>query len=425
MRSLGDVVADSVGGFRAPGAVAVVTRPDAGTEEASVGVEPDQLCEIGSITKTMTALLVLQHVQHGQIDLDDPITAFLPDVRILTPGATERVTVRHLLTHTSGIDCGDDFTDTGDGDDCLERYVAEILPEVGLLHEPGERWSYSNGGFSILGRLIEVLDGRPYDDALIGRVFEPLGLAATTTARLESGRTVTAGHRFDPAVGALVPESGRMPRSAGPAGNVVATALDLVTFCQDLFSGQSVLLEQRLVQEMIRPQMAIRDGDQALGWVIPASNIAVHGGATRGSTAFLAAIPGWGSLSVVANGPGAGAIAGEIRTHLFGTATRTEPVPGTGAHVEPAACVGSYARRHSRIDIALEGDVLVASSGFSGAAAELFSDPEPVALESLGGGRFTSSRPYEDGGSIWDFDDLNDDGVPARLLTRRLQNREG
>ncbi len=417
------MLAHAVGGFRAPGADAVVRRSGAGDEEVSVGVEPGGLFEVGSITKTMTAVLVLQHVQRGQIDLDDPVTVHLPDFHLLAPGAAERVTIRHLLTHTSGIDCGDDFTDTGEGDDCLERYVAEVLPEVGLLHEPGARWSYNNGGYTILGRLVEVLDGRPFDDALSERIFEPIGLQATTTSRLEPGRRVTPGHRFDPKVGALVPEQGRMPRSAGPAGNVVATAMDLAVFCEVLFSGRSELLDQELVREMIRPQVTFRDGGQGLAWVIPAPDLAVHGGSTRGSTAFLAAIPGLGSMSVVANGPGAGAIGGEIRAYLFDTPSRREPVPGTGAHVEPEACAGRYERRHARIDISFDGDTLVASSSLSGAAAELFTDPEPVALEPRGGGRFVSSRPYEEGFGVWDFDDLNGDGAPAHLLTRRLLNR--
>ena len=412
------MLADAVGGFRAPGADAVVRRSGAGDEEVvSVGVEPGGLFEVGSITKTMTALLVLQHVQRGQIDLDDPVTVHLPDFHLVMPGAAERVTIRQLLTHSSGIDCADDFTDTGEDDDCLERYVAEVLPEVGLLHEPGALRSYCNGGYTVLGRLVEVLDGRPFDDALTERIFEPLGLEATTTARLEPGRRVTPGHRFDPKVGALVPEQGRMPRSAGPAGNVVATAKDLAVFCEVLFSGRSELLDQELVQEMIRPQVTFRDGGQGLAWVIRAPNVAVHGGSTRGSTAFLAAIPGVGSMSIVADGPGAGAIAGEIRAYLFGTPSRREPAPGSGARVELEGCVGRYERRHARVDISLDGDRLVASSTLSGAAAKLFTDPEPVALQPHGGGRFVSSRPYEDGFGVWDFDDLNAEGSPHRLLS--------
>jgi CubicO group peptidase (beta-lactamase class C family) len=423
MRTLGDVLADAVGGFRAPGAVAAVDRHGAGGEEASVGADPHQLFEIGSITKTMTALLVLQHVERGQIALDDPISAHLPDIRIAVPGVAERVTIRQLLTHTSGIDCGDDFTDTGEGDDCLERYVGEVISAVGLLHEPGARWSYNNGGYSILGRLVEVLDGRPFDDALSERVFEPLRLTASTTARLEPGRSVAPGHRFDPHLGALVAESGRMPRCAGPAGNVVATAADLVTLCAALFSEDSALLDRELIREMIRPQVPIREGGQGLAWVVPSSNVVVHGGATRGSTAFLGVIPGLGTLSIVADGPGAGTIAGEVLRHLFGIPARREPAPGTGAHVEPQTCIGSYARRNAQIEIAFQGDVLVASSSLSGAVAQLFPAPEPVVLEPVGGGRFLSSRPYEDGFGVWDFGDLDPNGIPTRLLTRRLLNR--
>ncbi|MGP0031802.1 MAG: serine hydrolase domain-containing protein [Acidimicrobiales bacterium] len=417
------MLADAVGGFRAPAAVVVVKKQGEDAEEVSIEADPRQLFEIGSITKTMTALLVLQHVERGQVGLDDPIAEHLPEVRIAAPGVAERVTIRQLLTHTSGIDCGDDFTDTGEGDDCLGRYVGEVIPEVGLLHEPGERWSYCNGGYSILGRLVEVLDGRPFDDALIERVFKPLSLAATTTARLEPGRSVTEGHRFDPQVGALVPESGRMPRCAGPAGNVVASAADLATYCEALFVGHSGLLSAQLVQEMLRPQVPIRDGGQGLAWVLPTPHVAVHGGATRGSTAFVAAIPGLGSVSIVANGPGAGAIAGEVRAFLFGTPARREPTPGTGTHVEPEACVGNYARRNAHIEISSEGDALVATSTLSGAVAQLFPAPEPVVLEAIGGGRFLSRRPYEDGFGVWDFDDLNQDGVPTRLLAKRLLNR--
>jgi len=425
MQTLSEVLVEAVGGVRAPGVDAVIRSAGADEKEVCVGVRPGQLFEIGSITKTMTAMLVLQHVQQAEIDLDDPITSYLPDFRIAVPGATERVTIRHLLTHTSGLDCGDDFTDTGEGDDCLERYVAEVLSEVGLLHEPGARWSYCNAGYSVLGRLIEVLDGRPFDDALIGRVFRPLGLEATTTARLGPGQSVTPGHRFDPTVGTLVPESGRMPRSAGPAGNVVATAMDLANYSEALFSEHSEILGAQLVQEMLRPQVSIRDGSQGLAWLLPFPNLAMHNGSTPGSTAFLAVSPGRGSVSVVANGPGAGAIARELRAHLMGTtAQQVQPGPGAGAHLEPETCVGTYARRHAQIEISFQGDALVASSRFFGAVAQLHAAPEPVALKPVGGGRFLSSRHYEDGFGVWDFDDLNEEGIPMCLLTTRLLNRE-
>ncbi len=402
--------------------MALLRTRDKDDEVASVDADPRQLFEIGSITKTMTALLVLQHVERGHVGLDDSIGAHLP-IRMADAGAIDRVTIRHLLSHTSGLDCADDFTDTGNGDDCLERWVAEVIPEVGLLHEPGERWSYNNGGYSLLGRLVEVLDGRAFDDALIERVFQPLGLSATTTARLGPAQHLVAGHRFDHNRGGLIQESGRMPRSAGPAGNVVATVADLADFCEALFSQDSELLSAELIQQMLQPQIQMRNGGQGLGWVLPAQNLVVHGGSTRGCTAFLAVTPGVGSMSLVANGPGAGAIAGQVQAHVFGTPAAREPGPGTGVHIELEACTGRFARRNAQIDLScLEGE-LVATSRVFGALAQLFPEPEPVVLHSSGGGRFWSTRPYEDGFGVWDFSDLDRDGVPMRLLTRRLLNR--
>jgi len=214
-----------------------------------------------------------------------------------------------------------------------------------------------------------------------------------------------------------------MPRSAGPAGNVVATVTDLLMFCEALFGGECPILRDDLIAEMIRPQLNIREGAQGLAWLLPQPGFAIHGGATRGSTAFLAARPGAGSLCVLADGPGAGAIAGAVRQDLFGTPASHEPAAGSGPHVEPEACVGCFARRHARVDLAIVDGRVVATSTFSGPVSELFQAPAPVVLDAIGGGRFLSRRPYEDGATVWDFDDVDEAGVPSRLLTRRLSNR--
>ena len=82
----------------------------------------DSVFQIGSITKVWTATVVMQLVDEGLLDLDAPVVEVLPELRLADPDVTKQVTMRHLLTHTSGID-GDVFTDTGRGDDCLEKYV--------------------------------------------------------------------------------------------------------------------------------------------------------------------------------------------------------------------------------------------------------------------------------------------------------------
>ena len=89
----------------------------------------DSVFQIGSITKVWTATVVMQLVDEGLLDLDTPVVEVLPELQLADPDVTKQVTMRHLLTHTSGID-GDVFTDTGRGDDCLEKYVA-LLGDVG------------------------------------------------------------------------------------------------------------------------------------------------------------------------------------------------------------------------------------------------------------------------------------------------------
>jgi CubicO group peptidase (beta-lactamase class C family) len=89
------------------------------------------------------------------------------------------VTVEHLLTHTSGLD-GDFFHDTGRGDDCLATYVTAIAARP-LTHPPGATHSYSNGGFSVAGRVVEVLTGKVWDTALRDLLITPLGLTGTWT----------------------------------------------------------------------------------------------------------------------------------------------------------------------------------------------------------------------------------------------------
>src|ERR1700736_1723203 len=87
-----------------------------------VPVTTDSLFQVGSITKIWTATMIMQLIDEGLLSLDTAVSQVLPGVRIGAADVSDRVTVRHLLTHTSGID-GDIFTDTGRGDECVQRYV--------------------------------------------------------------------------------------------------------------------------------------------------------------------------------------------------------------------------------------------------------------------------------------------------------------
>ncbi|QNE21763.1 beta-lactamase family protein [Kribbella qitaiheensis] len=147
--------------------------------------------EVGDIPDRASAPLPDPLVAEGRLSLDDQVTKLLPEASI-----DEWITVRHLLTHTSGID-GDIFTDTGRGDDCVSKYVA-LLGDVDHLFAPGEAYSYCNAGFVLLGRLIEVLDERSWDESLHARLIMPLGLRETVTLPEEAIlRRAAVGHLAD------------------------------------------------------------------------------------------------------------------------------------------------------------------------------------------------------------------------------------
>jgi len=167
---------------RVPGAaVAVLAGGDvidaaAGVLSTATGVEAtvDSVFQIGSITKVWTTTLVMQLVDEGLVDLDAPVRRYVTDFGLADEAAASAITVRQLLSHTSGFE-GDIFTDTGSGDDCVEKYV-RTLTGVGQLFPPGERFSYNNAGFCVLGRVVEVVRGKHFDACVRDHLFAPLGL---------------------------------------------------------------------------------------------------------------------------------------------------------------------------------------------------------------------------------------------------------
>lgn len=142
----------------------------------------------GSLGKQFTAALVLQLADSGRLRLDDPIRRFLPE----GPAAWDSVTIRHLLTHTSGIP---DYTDSVVDlrRDYTEDQLVRLAAGLPLQFRPGDRWSYSNTGYVLLGAIIHRVSGEFYGDLLRERVFGPLGMR---TARVISEAAIVP-HRAD------------------------------------------------------------------------------------------------------------------------------------------------------------------------------------------------------------------------------------
>jgi len=393
-----------------PGAQLTVLDGDTMTEVAAgvlslrtnCPVSTDALFLPGSIGKVYTATLVLMLADEGKLDLDTPVRTYLPDFEVRDRAARDSVTVRDLLTHTSGFD-GDVFLDTGRGDDALPKYLEQIadLPQICA---PGKIWSYSNSGYSILGRLIEVAGETVYENALRERLFAPLGLQHTVAFAEEAiPHPLSVGHvpnPEDPASYIVSPQWGLF-RSCGPMGaSVVASAGDVIRFALLHLDGGVAadgkrLLSAESVAAMQERQIGLVDdtvlGDGwGLGWILDHwGDVTVigHDGNSLGQNAFMRIAPEHRfGFCLQTNVESALSMYRELATWLFGerlgVGPRPDPEPLPSRAVsEPSRYVGTYDREGVRFEIAeSESSTLVASINAVHAAAEMQGLPPMIDL---------------------------------------------
>lgn len=373
--------------FGVPGAVLGILHVDPAGEDDLVvaahgvvntrtGVETtaDSLFQIGSITKVWTATLVMQLSEEGKLDLDAPVVSVLPELELADPEVTRGVTMRHLLTHTSGID-GDILTDTGRGDDCVERYVS-LLGAAEQVFPLGASFSYCNAGYVIAGRVIERLTGLIWDEALRSRLCNPLGLTQTVTLPEEAllfrcavGHVSEVGDEPAPAPFSM------LPRSVGPAGLIACTAGDLLAFARLHLSGGrgaggSQVLDESSVAAMREKHADLPDAgfgrdSWGLGWgrfTTDGRTVIGHDGGTVGQSAFLRLVPDQGFAVVLLTNAnnGGGGRAGEAADVLLdealaefadvrlGTAGEP-PMPPVVVDLQPH--LGVYERAGMRIEV--------------------------------------------------------------------------
>ncbi len=277
-RAISTFLADTVSRGDVPGVVVLVTAPDRvlyhegfGKMNVAEGVamQKDAIFRIASMTKPMTSVAVMMLVEEGKLRLDDEISKYLPAFKNpkvisrmdLTAGtyetrpAAHAITLRHLLTHTSGI--GYSWSDPG-----LAMYEkltgrtseADLL----LLHEPGLKWTYGAGP-KVVGDIIGKLSGQSIDVFLADRIFRPLGMVDTgyTVPPEKHARVVTLHQK----------KEGRVIESPNPAtlavqprgdGRLFSTATDYCKFVQMILNrgriGTARLLKEETVREMSRNQ---------------------------------------------------------------------------------------------------------------------------------------------------------------------------
>ncbi|MEE6263803.1 serine hydrolase domain-containing protein [Plantactinospora sonchi] len=366
-----------------PGAALAVLSGDrvvdhaAGVLNTATGVAAttDSVFQIGSITKVWTTSLAMQLVDEGRLDLDAPVRHYLPEFKTADRSAAA-VTVRQLACHTAGFE-GDVFTDTGPGDDCVERYV-DTLGELGQLFPPGHMFSYNNAAFCVLGRVVEVLRGLPYEQCLRTHLFTPLGLTHAANGADEA-------ILYRAAVGHVRPTPDAPPepapiwslvRSNAPAGARLAMRpRDLLTFVRMHLDGgvapdgtkvldpvSVAAMRQRQVE---LPPVGLMGGAWGLGWAIhdwPGGPVLGHDGGTFGQAAFLRVVPDRRvAVALLTNGGDAIALYTRIYRHLLRELAEVEvpPMPTPPARptrVDAGRYVGTYASQVVEITVSQDDD---------------------------------------------------------------------
>ncbi len=247
--------------------------------EAGREVTPDDQFRIGSITKVVTAICVMQLRDEGRLSLDDQLSDHLPSPH-------RGPTIRRMLSHLSGLQrepVGEVWAtmELPSMDDLVER-----LPNAELVLQPGDEWHYSNLAFGLLGAIVQELRGRPYPEVIRERVLDPLDMRRTTWLP-EPPHAV--GYLVDPYADTVRVEQPMASEGFGPSGQLWSTPQDLVKLGDFLARPSSEVLAPETVEEMHRVQVMF-DAEWTLGWGL---GVALYRDGDRFASGHDGAMPGF------------------------------------------------------------------------------------------------------------------------------------
>lgn len=274
--------ADGVPGL----AVAVVTRDGTAyaegfgsTGRAGERITPDTPFILGSMSKSFTALAVMQLVETGQIDLDAPLRRYLPDFAMASPEA-EQITVRQLLAHTSGIPTNAPRAEA-EGRTLADHVSA--LRRAKLVRTPGSAHKYASPNYQVLGRIVEVASGESFGTYVLRHMFTPLGMRHSYADASSVGKDKLAlGHQM--MLGMAVPRQLPLEMDRLPTAALMSSANDLGRFMRAQLRGGELdavrVASDSTVAAMHRPLVQADGFAYAMGWRVSkiGDETAVHHG---------------------------------------------------------------------------------------------------------------------------------------------------
>lgn len=286
-------VADQMRVSRIPTVALVIVRGEqvvyAGTfGDDGLPLTPDTPFPIGSVTKTFTALAIAQLADDGKLRFDDPVHKHLPGFTLKSSDGGRTISLRHLLTHTSGLS-------QWSGHDRHAQHQARF-DHIAPVRPPGVEVEYSSLNYIILGQVVEAVAGMPYGAYMRRRVFEPLDMA-NTFSDLDSARRrgLARGHWY--LFGLAIPgRETQQPDPLVPAGFLISSALDMGNYLgmllgQGMFQGRQVVSAEA-VREMLTPWDGGSSGT-GMAWGV-GSTLVGHAGNSTTFSARVAMLPAEG-----------------------------------------------------------------------------------------------------------------------------------
>lgn len=374
--------------------------------EAGVPASEDTIFGVASLSKSFTALTILSLAAEGILDLDDPVTRWLPDFHYPGLGSDQPVRLRHMLSHTTGIpplralDFGIHPSQLGDPAEVHNRRSYQGAPQVAsyqdllaylrrgegpLIAPPGQVVSYSNDAYGLLGAVIEEAAGRPFDEAVRERVFRPLGMdgAGFDVAQARASGRLTQLYTRTPE-GAVIasPQWEEAPAHAA-TGFMKASVRDLARSLSTLILArhEALGLGPRSLPSLFEPRGWAEPGTQyGLGWMLHGDHDGVrlvrHGGSLKGISAHQGFVPELGlGVAVLANldevpvkrlwmAAVNGCRGRPLETPLY-------PVPGVPAALPEGGVAGVYLSGEpwGRMEVREEDGALEAFTGEDGSHA--------------------------------------------------------
>jgi CubicO group peptidase (beta-lactamase class C family) len=265
------VLADEI-----PGAVTLVSQNGRVVHLGAVGyanlgtrtpLRPNAVFGIMSMTKPITATALMILVDEGKVTLDDPVSKYIPafaEAKLVDGAAVENLTLRRLLTHTSGL---------GDRQDCVDSLeaTAAALAKREFKFQPGTKWEYGPS-INVIGRIIEIASGQPYEVFLAERIFRPLGMSDTTfhlTPPLR-GRLAML-YEKDKATGKLKPAdrwlgAGGPDAVPNPSGGLFSTAADINRFSTMILNGGELDGQRIVSADAVKQMTEVQTGELVTGF---------------------------------------------------------------------------------------------------------------------------------------------------------------